>query len=348
MNYFLRLFYGREVEFFTWFTIKQVRREEAKNMKIILDEITKSFGEKKVIAPTSLVVESGSFTTLLGPSGCGKTTLLRMIAGLETPDTGEIFLGERCVFSVKQKINLPPEKRGLGFVFQDFALWPHMNVYENVAFGLRATRKTDRLDEKVRSALHAVQLEDFAERYPHQLSGGQQQRVAFARAIVIEPKCILFDEPLSALDALLREEMRGELKTLVKKLGVTAIFVTHDQAEAMSMSDKIAVLNNGRIEQYDGPENIYLQPKTKFVAKFIGSSNWIDEYHMFRPEKAVLLPQGNEERYITDVLSVEFLGDHYQIHVKYGENVWTILSAERMQTGTAVPVYIKKRNTISF
>ena len=177
-------------------------------MKITLTGITKFFKEKNVIRTTSLTVDSGSFTTLLGPSGCGKTTLLRMIAGLETPDTGEICFGDRCVFSSERKINVPPEKRGLGFVFQDFALWPHLSVYENVAFGLRAAHNTKNLDEKVKNALHAVRLDDFAERYPHQLSGGQQQRVAFARAIVIEPECILFDEPLSALDALLREEMR--------------------------------------------------------------------------------------------------------------------------------------------
>lgn len=223
-------------------------------MEIKLINLTKSFGAKQVIQPTSFIIQSGSLTTLLGPSGCGKTTLLRMIAGLETPDSGEIWFADRCVFSSEKKINLPPEKRGLGFVFQDFALWPHMTVFENVAFGLRAAGKTDKLDEKVKNALHAVQLDDFARRYPHQLSGGQQQRVAFARAIVIEPACILFDEPLSALDALLREEMRSELRTLITKLGITGVFVTHDQIEAMSMSDAIAVCHAGKVEQYDTPE----------------------------------------------------------------------------------------------
>lgn len=223
-------------------------------MEIKLVHVTKSFGAKQVIQPTSFVIQSGSLTTLLGPSGCGKTTLLRMIAGLETPDSGEIWFENRCVFSSEKKINIPPEKRGLGFVFQDFALWPHMTVFENVAFGLRAAGKTDKLDEKVKNALHAVQLDDFAQRYPHQLSGGQQQRVTFARAIVIEPACILFDEPLSALDALLREEMRSELRTLITKLGITGVFVTHDQIEAMSMSDAIAVCHAGKIEQYDTPE----------------------------------------------------------------------------------------------
>ncbi len=235
-------------------------------MKITLTGITKSFGEKKVILTTSLTIESGIFTTLLGPSGCGKTTLLRMIAGLETPDTGEICFDDRVVFSSEMKINVPPEKRGLGFVFQDFALWPHMSVFENVAFGLRAAHNTKNLYDKVRNAFHAVQLDKFASRFPHQLSGGQQQRVAFAWAIVIEPQCILFDETLSALDALLREEMRVELKELISRLGITAVFVTHDQTEAMSMSDKIAVLNGGTVEQYASPENIYSSPETQFVS----------------------------------------------------------------------------------
>ena len=317
-------------------------------MKITLTGITKSFGAKKVILDTSLTVESGSFTTLLGPSGCGKTTLLRMIAGLETPDTGKIYFDDRCVFSSEDKINMPPEKRGLGFVFQDFALWPHMSVYENVAFGLRAAHNTKNLDEKVKNALHAVQLDDFAGRYPHQLSGGQQQRVAFARAIVIEPECILFDEPLSALDALLREEMRTELKELITRLGITAVFVTHDQTEAMSMSDKIAVLNGWNIEQYNSPETVYSNPSTPFVARFIGSSNWVDERRMFRPEKARLTFLDSAEKFIAKAVSVQFLGGVYQVQLKHDKYLWTFLSADRMQVGTDVPIYINQSDMITF
>ncbi len=315
-------------------------------MEIGLREITKSYGEKTVIQSTSLTIEDGSFTTLLGPSGCGKTTLLRMIAGLETPDSGEIYFDNECVFSHKKGINLPPEKRGLGFVFQDFALWPHMNVFENVALGLRAAKETKELDKRVHNALRSVRLDDFAKRYPHQLSGGQQQRVAFARAIVIEPRCILFDEPLSALDALLREEMRGELRELTHNLGITSVFVTHDQTEAMSMSDKIAVLNAGVVDQYDVPEVIYSAPKTAFVARFVGSSNWIDENHLFRPEKATTQASEQARRFDAQVVAVQYLGNSYQIHLRCGDQNWVFLSGEKMSIGEELPIYIDEKSII--
>ena len=295
-------------------------------MEIKLVHVTKSFGAKQVIQPTSFVIQSGSLTTLLGPSGCGKTTLLRMIAGLETPDSGEIWFENRCVFSSEKKINIPPEKRGLGFVFQDFALWPHMTVFENVAFGLRAAGKTDKLDEKVKNALHAVQLDDFAQRYPHQLSGGQQQRVAFARAIVIEPACILFDEPLSALDALLRE----------------GVFVTHDQIEAMSMSDAIAVCHAGKIEQYDTPEKIYSHPATEFVARFVGSSNWLAQNHLFRPEQAQTVPTEQAEKYDADVTAVQFLGSSYQLQLNHNGQDWTYISPRRVSVGEKISLYLPR------
>ena len=316
-------------------------------MEIRLTNITKSFGEKKIINHVSLVIESGSFTTLLGPSGCGKTTLLRMIAGLETPDTGEIYFGDKCVFSSEKKINILPEKRGLGFVFQDFALWPHLSVYENVAFGLRAANNTEDLDRKVKEALHAVQLDDFSKRYPHQLSGGQQQRVAFARAIVIEPECILFDEPLSALDALLREEMRTELKELMTKLKITAVFVTHDQMEAMSMSDKIAVLHSGVVNQYEGPEEVYAHPATEVVAKFVGSSNWIDEHHMFRPEKASLVKKDGDRQFEVKVISTQFLGNAYEGKLKYNDYVWSYVTPSKMKTGETVTLYLNENDIVA-
>ncbi len=316
-------------------------------MEIKLNGITKSFNGKQVINKTSMTIKSGRLTTLLGPSGCGKTTLLRMIAGLETPDSGEIWFDDHCVFSVVKKVNIPPENRHLGFVFQDFALWPHMNVYENVAFGLRAAKNTRNLDKKVKDALHSVKLDDFAERYPHQLSGGQQQRVAFARAIVIEPQCILFDEPLSALDALLREQMRTELRELITELGITGVFVTHDQTEAMSMSDDIAVMSEGVVQQFGAPEVVYNQPKNHFVARFVGTSNWIDENRMFRPEKGSLTEINNGKKTDVQVLSSQYLGNRYQIRARYKNEIWTLLSQDRISTGITIPVYIDQSQIIT-
>lgn len=316
-------------------------------MDIVLSHIVKTFAGKPVIRDVSLSVRSGSFTTLLGPSGCGKTTLLRMIAGLETPDSGTITLGGRTVFSSEKGIFIPPEKRGLGFVFQDFALWPHMTVFENVAFGLRAARRTDHLEDKVLKALAMVHLKEFAGRYPHQLSGGQQQRVAFARAVVTEPECILFDEPLSALDALLRADMRVELRELAERLRITSVFVTHDQSEAMSMSDEIAVLSDGQIEQYDRPEMIYNHPATVFAARFVGSSDWIDERRLFRPEKAVTSPIPESLVFPAEVVSSQFLGHTYQLHLRRGEDDWTILSPERIPVGQTISIYIPEKDIIT-
>lgn len=227
-------------------------------MKITLRNMEKSFGTVPAVdIPGETVIESGKVTTLIGPSGCGKTTLLRMISGLETPDKGEIIFGDKTVFSSSEGINVPPEERKLGFVFQDFALWPHLSVAENVAFGLRAGKVKGSIDLMVKKALESVRLTGYGERYTHELSGGQQQRVAFARAMVTKPRCILFDEPLSALDAVLRDEMRTELKILVDELKITAVFVTHDQTEALSISDVIMVMNKGHIEQEGKPEDIY-------------------------------------------------------------------------------------------
>lgn len=317
-------------------------------MEIKLNGVSKSFERKKVILPTTLTIDDGSFTTLLGPSGCGKTTLLRMIAGLETPDDGEIFLDGVCVFSKAQRINLPPEKRKLGFVFQDFALWPHMTVFENAAFGLRARKDTKDLQNRVREALRTVHLEDFEKRYPHQLSGGQQQRVAFARAIAVQPGCILFDEPLSALDALLREEMRHELTELTSSLGITSVFVTHDQTEAMSMSDRIAVLNNGCVEQYASPEEVYHSPATEFVAHFVGKSNRFSENEMFRPEAASLTPSSGALHFELPVTGVQYLGSTYEITVSYNSATWTLHSRRKVKPGETLSVYVSPNEIITF
>ena len=287
-------------------------------MRINMKNISKSYDKVDVIKNLDLQIADKEFTTLLGPSGCGKTTILRMIAGLETPTSGEIYFDDKCVFSDKKGINIPPEKRNIGFVFQDFALWPHLTVFENVAFGLRARRDTKNMEERVMHALKAVRLEEYRDRYPSQLSGGQQQRVGFARAIVTRPDCILFDEPLSALDAILRDEMRIEIKRLTVELGVTAVFVTHDQMEAMSMSDRIVVLNKGAIEQQGKPEEIYQSPSTPFTAKFIGKSNWLDQDTMFRPETASLEKKDGYKEYRAVVDGVQFLGENYQLYLDAG------------------------------
>ena len=233
---------------------------------IELKNIEKSFGNNKVIDKFNIKINPGEFIVLVGPSGCGKSTLLRMISGLESVDQGEIFLD-------KKKINnLIPSKRGIAMVFQSYALYPHMNVYENMSFGLKTEKlNKNEIDKKVKSAAKTLQIEDLLHRKPRQLSGGQRQRVAIGRAITRNPKLFLFDEPLSNLDAALRSEMRVEISKLHKKLNTNMIYVTHDQVEAMTLADKIVILNQGVMEQYGSPDEIYNNPNNIFVAEFIGS-----------------------------------------------------------------------------
>ncbi|WP_193183766.1 ABC transporter ATP-binding protein [Nisaea sediminum] len=230
--------------------------------------VRKTFGPVVAVEDANITFEEGSFTTLLGPSGCGKTTLLRMIAGLEFPTTGDILVGGKRVN------DLPIHKRNLGLVFQNYALFPHKTIAENIGFGLKY-RKVPKEDirRKVTEALDIVRLPGVEDRFPNQLSGGQQQRIALARAIVIEPDVLLLDEPLSALDANLREEMRVELKAIQNRIGVTSIFVTHDQSEALAMSDKIVVMSAGRVEQTGSPEEVYTRPASEFVTSFLGNAN---------------------------------------------------------------------------
>ena len=242
--------------------------------QVRIEHIWKRFGAVTAVHDFDVTVKDGEFVSILGPSGCGKTTMLRMIAGFEKASEGEIFIGERMVSSSKEKTFVPPEKRDIGMVFQSYAVWPHMTVAENVAYPLKI-KKVPQAErrERVQKVLEMVHLEPYAERYPHQLSGGQQQRVALGRALVAAPGLLLLYEPLSNLDAKLRESMRFEIKALQKKLGVTVIYVTHDQAEAMAMSDRIVVMHQGVIQQVAEPMDIYERPANQTVADFIGLVN---------------------------------------------------------------------------
>jgi iron(III) transport system ATP-binding protein len=236
--------------------------------------LRKTFQQVQAVNGVSFDVQQGQFVTLLGPSGCGKTTTLRLIAGLDENDGGEIFLNSQLVSSPEKGVYLPPEKRGIGMVFQSYAIWPHMTVFENVAFPLRIRRLPKReIKAKVDKVLQIFDLLELAPRLATKLSGGQQQRVAIARALAVEPAILLMDEPLSNLDAKLRERMRFELRELQRRTGIATLYVTHDQAEAMVLSDRIIVMNKGKIEQIGTPEEIYDKPLTRFVSDFIGLSN---------------------------------------------------------------------------
>ncbi|QAV22774.1 spermidine/putrescine ABC transporter ATP-binding protein PotA [Proteus hauseri] len=246
-----------------------------------LKSLSKGFDGKQIISRLDLTINHGEFLTILGPSGCGKTTVLRLIAGLEDVDDGQIILDGQDI------THLPAEQRFVNTVFQSYALFPHMTVFENVAFGLRMQKRpADEINHRVEEALRMVQLEDFAQRRPAHLSGGQQQRVAIARAVVNKPKVLLLDESLSALDYKLRKQMQNELKALQRKLGITFIFVTHDQEEALTMSDRIVVMREGRIEQDGTPREIYEEPTNLFVAQFIGEINIFDARVLHRIDKA--------------------------------------------------------------
>ncbi|TCT10290.1 ABC transporter ATP-binding protein [Paralcaligenes ureilyticus] len=250
-------------------------------MEIRIEGVSKSYvSEGKTVRALDnidLTIPANEIFTLLGPSGCGKTTLLRCIVGLETPDEGEISIGGDVVWSKKKGIAVPPEKRGLGMVFQTYAIWPHMSVFDNVAYPLQIRgMRGDLIRERVARTLHFVQLEGVEGRSATRLSGGQQQRVALARALVAEPKVILFDEPLSNLDAKLREETRKELRTFLGELKITAVYVTHDRVEALALSDSIAVMRAGKIVEIGSPQKIYFDADHRFVADFIGRANLID------------------------------------------------------------------------
>ena len=292
---------------------------------IRLENVEKHFAGHPVVHPLSLTIDEGEFLTLLGPSGCGKTTILRMIAGFEQPTKGTIRLDGEDV------TELPPNKRNLNLVFQHYALFPHMTVQENIQFGLKMKKvPVAEQKERIAEAIRLTQLTALANRYPHQLSGGQQQRVAIARAIANKPKVLLLDEPLGALDLQLRKNLQAELKQLQRSLGITFVYVTHDQEEAMMMSDRIVIMNNGRIEQIGTPKNIYERPETLFAATFIGENNIFHEERLFsvRPEKVRVVTTKAENMRSGTIQDIVYLGNIHKLIVhldKEQTNVTSVL-----------------------
>ncbi len=265
---------------------------QATQHAVEIRNLSKNFGSVTVITDVSFTVKRGETVTLLGPSGCGKTTTLRCIAGLEEPTSGFIRIGDTVVFDGDKKFELEPEKRNVGMVFQSYAIWPHMTVGENVRFPLDIKKlPLKERNDKVAGILKSVGLGDYINRPASQLSGGQQQRVALARALVFEPSVVLFDEPLSNLDANLRDHMRNELQELQSRIGFTAIYVTHDQREALSLSDEVIVMNGGRIDQIGRPEEVFAQPRTVFTARFLGCSNIFKGRMIAAAEKTMLAVQ---------------------------------------------------------
>ena len=345
--------------------------KETEASHVLLKDIAKTFGSVTAIPELTLEIKKEEFFSLLGPSGCGKTTILRLIAGLEKPDKGSIVIGERIIAGVEW---VQPEKRRTGLVFQDYALFPHMTTFKNISFGLTGCSKNE-LKQKVMELLKMVGLSDAAQRYPHELSGGQQQRVALARALAPSPEVMLLDEPFSNLDADLRMELRTETKRILKKSGTTTILVTHDQEEAFSLSDRVGVLNNGRLEQVGTPEEIYHKPATRFVANFVGRADFVngriegesvisdigvfkcggdipcdtvDVDLMIRPDDVdfVIDPQGN-----ASIIEAEFLGADiiYKISLSSGKVIQSIKPSARIfSVGSRVRITVDPAHIVVF
>lgn len=329
-------------------------------MYVELKNISKKFGDFKASDDVSFKIEQGKLIGLLGPSGSGKTTILRMIAGLETPDEGDIIINGI-------KVNyIEPGKRGIGFVFQSYALFRHMTVYDNIAFGLSVQKaKKEDIHKKVSELIELIGLKGLEKRYPGQLSGGQRQRVAFARALAPNPQLLLLDEPFAAIDAKVRKELRRWLKETISKLGITSIFVTHDQDEAVEVADEIIITNKGQIEQKGSPIEIYKNPQTPFVAQFIGESNLINDYTKLKgfeaidpkETKAIIRPEfiqiaKNEKEILTPlaaekgiVKDIAFRGNNLQIDVQVGNEIlngYRSLEEEQLKIGEEVLVLIHR------
>ncbi len=335
-----------------------------------LDDLTVSYGDNTVLENFNLEINQGEFVSLLGPSGCGKTTTLRAIAGFVNPGSG------RIVFMGKDYTNIPVHKKQFGFVFQNYALFPHMSVFDNVAFGLKMQKTpVAEIKKRVQEMLELVGLEGFAQRHPGELSGGQQQRVALARALVIKPDLLLLDEPLSNLDAKLRVEMRVEIRNIQQQLNLTTVYVTHDQEECFSISDRVVVMKDGKIEQYDQPEVIYRYPMTEFVARFVGFENFLDlkekdgrlvtnngiefkldrndelaKYRVaVRPDDIVIKEVGGDRT--ANVLTAKvkistFLGKEYQylVETELGEFVVNAATVNRIKNGEQIELYFPEEN----
>jgi iron(III) transport system ATP-binding protein len=295
-----------------------------------IEKLIKRFGKVTAVDGVDIHIPDGKLVTLLGPSGCGKTTTLRCLAGFENADEGKIWIGDQLIFDSREKINISPQKRGMGMVFQSYAVWPHMSVFENIAFPLRI-RKASRgkIDEQVARALSMVGIEELKDRLPSEISGGQQQRVAFARAIVYDPAVLLLDEPLSNLDAKLRERMRFEILELQRKIGITTVYVTHDQEEAMVLSDEVLVMEFGKVVQRGDPEEIYFNPSNEFVADFIGKINFLSGI-VDRQEGDISIVKIEEEGFQTEIHST-------RTNFSVGQKVMASVRPENIHVNTQKP-----------
>lgn len=309
-----------------------------------IKNIEKSFGKIEVLKGISMSIDRGEFVCFLGPSGCGKTTLLRIIAGLEELNNGNVILGDNEI------TKLSPAKRNLGMVFQSYALFPNMTAYKNIEFGLKSKKyKKKEIKEKIKKILEIVDLIHVADKYPNEMSGGQQQRISLARAIALEPNILLLDEPLSALDAKVRESLRKEIKNIQKKMRITTIMVTHDQEEALTMADKIIVMNGGEVMQIGTPEEIYKKPANRFVANFIGKINFLNDIEgesvLIRPEELLYSEKEKVGYTQGEIIQIEFRGAFYRVSLDIGgeEVLLDLLSKEKknLKLSLGEKLYIK-------